>query len=151
MRVAVFLLAFVTLLPALWSVTVRAATSSECSAYIDAFAKDLETNTKVADDFASPYSPSPDHVAQSAARYNRDVNYSKLCPSSRPMYADALLATWKAWLEHATTHDYPEATTELAARKLQKCAVTYRATDDGATCAAWQKQVAKWQNDWVSP
>jgi hypothetical protein len=133
----------------LWPAAVQAATTSDCSASTDAFARDLETNTTRVDDLASPNSPSPDHIAQSAARYNRDVDYySQLCPASKKTYADALLATWKAWLEHATNHSDPIDATELAARKLEKCAATYSGTDSGTTCATWQKQVKKWQDEW---
>ena len=137
---------------ALCPVPARAATSSDCSVSVDTFAKDLETNTTMVDDLARPNDPSPDHVAQSAARYNREAAYyATLCPSSKKIYADALLTTWQAWVEHATTHENPAQTTELAARKLQKCSVAYSGTDEAATCATWAEQLAKWQTQWASP
>lgn len=152
MRFTFLLLAVVVLQAASWPVCGRAATPSPCSAYIDTFAMDLQTNTTTVDELARPGDPSADHIAQSAARYNRDAdNYSRLCPASRAMYVDALLTAWKAWLEHATTHTNPVQTVELAARKLEQCTVTYNGTDDGATCATWAKQVAKWQDEWASP
>jgi len=148
MRLTLFLFALVVL----WPVAARAAASSDCAAYTDTFAKDLETNTTRVDDLASPNYPSPDHIAQSAARYNRETDYySRLCPTSKKAYADALLTTWKAWLEHATTHVNPIDAIGLAAQKLQKCTAAYYGTDDGATCASWEKQVVKWQNEWGSP
>lgn len=151
MRLTFLLFALVVVQATLWAVPVRAATPSDCSAYIDTFAKDLEVNTTMVDDLARPSDPSPDHVVQSAARYNKDVGYSTLCPTSKKVYADALLTTWRAWLEHATTHANPAGTTELAEQKLEECTVTYHGTDDGATCATWEKQVAKWQDEWGSP
>lgn len=145
LRLIVLLFAL-ALAPALTSVPAAAATPAECSAYIGAFAKDLETNTTVVDDYARPNDPSPDHVAQSAARYNRDAGYSEECPSKK-LYADALLSAWKAWLEHATMHANPIDSAQLAAEKLEKCTVTYGGTD-AATCAKWKAQVAKWQDEW---
>lgn len=150
MRLSFLLLALVVL-PALPPVSARAADSSDCSLYIGAFAKDLATNTTVLDDLASPNSPTPDHVAQSAARYSRDAEYSKLCSSFKKPYADALLITWRAWLEHSTNHENPIVTTDLAAKALQKCTAAYAGTEDGATCATWSKQVAKWQTEWSAP
>lgn len=151
MRLAVLLFTLVALQPAIWPAPVRAATSSSCAAYLDAIAKDLQTNTTLVDDLARPGSPSPDHIVQSAAGYNNYVDYFSLCPSSKKIYTEALLTTWKAWLDHATTHANPVETIELAARQLEKCSNTYHGTDDGATCATWEKQVSKWQEAWGSP
>lgn len=148
MRFALLLYTLFALQATAWPVPVRAEISSDCSVSIDAFAKDLETNTIVVDDLASPSHPSPDHVAQSAARYNRDVDSSKLCPTSKKAYVEALLTTWRAWIEHATTHA-PTATVELAEQELEKCAVAYSGTGYGATCATWEKQVIKWQGEWA--
>lgn len=151
MRTILLLLALGALAPPLWPVPVRAAAPVDCSAYVNGLAKDLKTNTTMVDDLARPYDPSADHVAQSAAAYNKYVDSFALCPSSKTTYKDALLATWKAWLDHATTHANPAGTTEIAARKLQQCSVAYWGTDDGATCASWQRQVTAWQNEWSSP
>jgi len=138
-------------LPVVLPVTARTATPSDCSLYIGAFAKDLATNTTTIDELAQPYSPTPDHVAQSAARYARDVDYSKLCTDFKKPYVDALLTTWRAWLEHSTNHEDPIVTIELAARQLEKCAAAYSGTQDGTTCADWKKQVATWQTEWSAP
>lgn len=137
--------------PMLWPASAQAAAPSDCSAYLDSLAKDLATNTTLVDDYARPNSPSPDHVAQSASRYNRDANYLKQCSASKKPYVDALLTTWSAWLEHATTHVNPIDTANRAAQQLQKCSAAYNATANGATCTQWEKQVAKWQDEWGSP
>lgn len=103
------------------------------------------------DDLARPNHPTPDHIVQSAAGYNNYVKDSELCPPAKKAYVDALLTTWKAWLDYATTHADPTDITQLAARKLQQCTVTYKGTDDGATCATWEQQITKWQTEWDSP
>ena len=128
-----------------------AAAPVDCSTYTNTIAKDLETNTTRVDDLAKPNSPSPDHIAQSAAGYNAREYYSKVCTTPKTAYVDALLTTWRAWLEHATAHVNPLQTTELAAKKLKECSVTYSATEEGTTCANWEKQVTEWQDDWGSP
>jgi hypothetical protein len=149
MRLAIFVFIVIAIQLFHDPVAVQAATTSDCATSTDTFADDLATNTTRVDDLASPYNPSPDHVAQSAARYNREaVYFAGLCPNSKKIYADALLATWKAWLEHATTHVDPIDTRKLAAEKLEKCSRTYAGTTDGATCATWEKQMAKWERAW---
>jgi hypothetical protein len=151
MRLTFSVFALIVLQLVLRPLPAGAATPSDCPAYSDTVAKDLETNTTRVDDLARPNSPSPDHIAQSAAGYNKFEYYSKICPTPKNVYVDALLATWSAWLEHATTHVNPVQTAETAAQKLKQCAVTYSGTDDGTTCAAWQKQLIEWQNEWSSP
>lgn len=152
MRLTFLAFALIALQPVLGPLRVGAATPSGCAASADTIAKDLETNTTEVDALARPNSPSPDHIAQSAAGYNRKVNYySNLCPALKTAYVDALLATWNAWLEHASEHVYPVQTTEAAAEKLKQCAVTYSGTENGATCAAWEKQVVEWQGEWSAP
>jgi hypothetical protein len=151
MRIVLLLCAMVFSQPTFLPVSAGAATASDCSLYLDSLAKDLETNTTVLDDLASPNSPSPDHVAQSASRYNRDVDRLQSCSSSKRSYVDALLATWNAWLEHATTHTNPIDRAALAASRLKKCAAAYAGTNDGATCTTWETQLAKWQDEWGLP
>lgn len=151
MRFTFLVFALVLLQPILAPLPARAAMAPDCSAYTDTVAKDLETNTTKVDDLARPFTPSPDHIAQSAAGYSRKDYYFKVCPSLKTAYVDALLTTWRAWLEHASAHVYPEQTTELAEQKLKQCAVTYSGTENGATCAAWEKQVSQWQSEWGSP
>ena len=151
MRLKFLFLAAIVVLPALWPASVRAATASDCAAYIDALEKDVRINTTMVDDFARPHEPTPDHVAQSAARYNRDVGTSTLCPPAKRVYVNALLATWAAWVQHATTQVNDEDATELAARKLRQCTVTYSGTAEGTNCATWLKQVTEWQNEWDLP
>lgn len=148
MRATLSILASILLQAILGPRPASAAMPPDCSAYTDTIAKDLETNTTKVDDLARPNSPSPDHVAQSAAGYSRKDYYFKVCPSLKTAYVDALLTTWRAWLEHASAHVYPEQTTELAAQKLKQCTLTYSGTENGATCAAWEKQVSQWQHEW---
>lgn len=151
MRFTFLLFALAVVQTAVWPAPAVAATPSGCAAYLDTLAKDLKTNTTVVDDLSRPYDPSPDHVVQSAAAYNKYADSFALCPKSKAPYRDALLGAWKAWLEHATNHTNPIDTAQLAAQKLQKCTVTYSGTDDGTTCAAWLQQVTAWQSEWSSP
>lgn len=151
MRLPSLVCALALLAPILGALPARAAMPPDCSAYTDTLAKDLETNTKQVDDLARPYTPSPDHIAQSAAGYSRKEYYFKVCSALKTSYVDALMTTWRAWLEHASAHVYPVQTTELAAQKLKQCALTYSGTENEATCAAWEKQVIEWQNEWGSP
>jgi hypothetical protein len=135
-KVALVCVAFAS---AFFLVPKAARAANACGAIAETLPTLMDSAVSRADD----PDPSQSDVAYSSKLLLQQGREAEaLCKSGpKAVYVLALLDAWIAWQRHWNGSDADGIHLEQAIEQLTNCASHYFGTDEGATCAQWQKRM----------